>query len=66
MKTKHVERYTIPITGSRESLNWEGGTTVKSLLAALRKLPPAGQITLDGFGQIFVTHVKPDIETPGE
>ncbi|QFG11558.1 hypothetical protein PBI_BOGOSYJAY_45 [Mycobacterium phage BogosyJay] len=65
MKTKHVERYTIPITGSRESLNWEGGTTVKSLLAALRKLPPAGQISID-YGQIYVTHIRPDIETPGE
>lgn len=65
MKIRNVQRFTIPITGSRESLNFDGGTTVTTLIDALRELPANGRVSLD-YGEIFVTYVHPEIEIQGE
>lgn len=65
MKIRNVQRFTVPIVESRESLNFDGGTTVTTLIDALRELPAKGRVSID-YGQIFVTYVHPDIEIPGE
>ncbi|BBX09440.1 hypothetical protein [Mycolicibacterium aichiense] len=65
MKVQRIERFSIPITGSRESLSFDGGTTVRTLKRALNKLPLDGKIQLD-YSQIIVMHVHDDIEVDGE